>query len=502
VFDDFFRFPNIRYPETRTSSMRVAVIGAGISGLACAYELQRRGFEVVLYEQTNRPGGRIRTHHFWDESTAELGAMRIPSNHHCVLHYVGEFGLKTQPFVNSNPDAYYLLRGRRTRIGVPAPLYPEFALHAAERQDPLLVLDGLLRSVWERLSTTQRGDIVAGRLDDPELEELLSISLWQYARRTLSLDGWEFVGHASGLVHYEHASLLEVLIDYFGLFHVDQVELAGGMESLVRSFTSALRPGTLQLSTRVAELRLTSEGVLIRGERLTSPITDSADFVVCCVPAPALALIDITPELPHQQRQAIHSIGYASSVKTVAHVDQRVWELQDGIFGGGSFTDLPIQQCWYPSDNARRVDRPLHTALRWTFQDPDRSHEPAAFTAAYQWERNARRFAALPETDRTRIVLQSLEKLHPGISAHIDDVVHWTWDEQRGIGGGAFAYLPPGEHVRYLSRIGTPHPAVEPRIFFAGEHLSVAHAWMQGAVQSGLDAVVHVLDRADAVHAA
>jgi len=38
---------------------RIAVIGAGLSGLGCAYELKRKGYQVDLYEKTDRLGGRI-----------------------------------------------------------------------------------------------------------------------------------------------------------------------------------------------------------------------------------------------------------------------------------------------------------------------------------------------------------------------------------------------------------------------------------------------------------
>lgn len=43
------------------SDRRVTIIGAGFSGLLAAYELDRRGFEVTLYEKQNRAGGLIRT---------------------------------------------------------------------------------------------------------------------------------------------------------------------------------------------------------------------------------------------------------------------------------------------------------------------------------------------------------------------------------------------------------------------------------------------------------
>jgi len=41
--------------------MKAIVIGAGISGLSCAYLLQKEGFEVTVLEKENYSGGKIRT---------------------------------------------------------------------------------------------------------------------------------------------------------------------------------------------------------------------------------------------------------------------------------------------------------------------------------------------------------------------------------------------------------------------------------------------------------
>ncbi|MEU2035031.1 flavin monoamine oxidase family protein [Nocardia amamiensis] len=498
LFDESFAFPRELRRPGRSGPARVAVIGAGASGLAAAYELQRHGLDVTVYERTARPGGRVRTWRFWDGTHGELGAMRIPGNHRCTLHYVDEFGLATRPFVNANPDAYYLLRGRRVRRSRVGEVLTAYQLREAERTDPLLVLERLLRDAWQELGDHRRKALLAGDVADPELDRLAATSLWQFASQRLSPDAWDLIGHASGLLHYEHASLLEVLVDYFGLFNVDQLELVDGTDALIRGFTDALHPGSLRLATRVTELHVTADGVRLRGERHGAPLADEVDFVVCAIPAPGLDQIDIYPALPAHQRQAIRGISYASSTKTLVHVSERHWEHVDGIFGGGSFTDLPIQQVWYPSDNAE----PVPGESRWAAVDPGRSHAPAVLTAAYLWENNARRFAALPESDRTRVVLASLEQLHPGLAAAVDDVVHWTWDEQVGIGGGAFAYLAPGQHARYLAGIGAPHPHPAPRVFFAGEHLSIAHAWIQGALQSALESVRQVLDRVSVSRAA
>ena len=40
---------------------RVAVVGGGITGLSCAYYLREAGHEPIVYEATNRVGGKIRT---------------------------------------------------------------------------------------------------------------------------------------------------------------------------------------------------------------------------------------------------------------------------------------------------------------------------------------------------------------------------------------------------------------------------------------------------------
>ena len=40
-------------------SERIAVIGAGISGLYCSYLLEEKGYEVDLFEKSSKIGGRM-----------------------------------------------------------------------------------------------------------------------------------------------------------------------------------------------------------------------------------------------------------------------------------------------------------------------------------------------------------------------------------------------------------------------------------------------------------
>jgi hypothetical protein len=46
-----------------------------------------------------------------------------------------------------------------------------------------------------------------------------------------------------------------------------------------------------------------------------------------------------------------------SSTKVLARTARRFWEADEGIYGGGTFTDLPIGISYYPADNAEARTR-------------------------------------------------------------------------------------------------------------------------------------------------
>ena len=80
---------------------KIAIIGAGMSGLIIGFELLRAGFtNFKIYEATDRVGGRFYSHKFPnDESNfAELGAMRFPPSENCLYWYI--------KYLQENPDRY------------------------------------------------------------------------------------------------------------------------------------------------------------------------------------------------------------------------------------------------------------------------------------------------------------------------------------------------------------------------------------------------------------
>src|SRR5207248_9354492 len=87
--------------QTNSRPKTVIVIGAGIAGLSCAYELVRRGHNVTVLEASGRPGGHVRTLHdpFADGLYADIGAEHFYYPGYTEYwRYVKEFGLTPIPY--------------------------------------------------------------------------------------------------------------------------------------------------------------------------------------------------------------------------------------------------------------------------------------------------------------------------------------------------------------------------------------------------------------------
>jgi phytoene dehydrogenase-like protein len=73
-------------------SRNVIVVGAGIGGLAAAFWLRGRGYQVDVLEASDRPGGRMMTlEHRGDR--VDVGAQFYHSNYRCALGLIDAMGL-------------------------------------------------------------------------------------------------------------------------------------------------------------------------------------------------------------------------------------------------------------------------------------------------------------------------------------------------------------------------------------------------------------------------
>ena len=84
------------------------------------------------------------------------------------------------------------------------------------------------------------------------------------------------------------------------------------------------------------------------------------------------------------------------------------------------------------------------------------------------------------------MTLQHLARVHPQLARRdiVRETRSWSWDNHP-YSSGAFAWFMPGQHTELQRAI----IAAEGRIHFAGEHVSLTHTWMQGALESARRAV-------------
>ncbi|HYP25862.1 MAG TPA: FAD-dependent oxidoreductase [Blastocatellia bacterium] len=467
------------------SPLRVVIVGAGLSGLCAAYELEQLGHTAVILEaDAGHIGGRARTIRFGDGLYGEAGAMRIPKNHLVTRHYINHFKLPLRKFVQSNENAFYFVRGKRVRLGDENQLKPLFSLTPHEQQMSSYdmwkravvdLLQGLIKPELDDLDSFEFDTTNVRAIDQRSLQQLLEVT-------GLSEDAIEFLSSTWGLETTLPLAATEVLREELkAVWSLDFDEIVGGTDLLPKAFADNLktRPRNGCEVVRLEQDSTGKKAAAIYREN-GSLKREEGDFLICTLPLPVLSRLEVAPAFSGPKTEAIRRIHYDSATKVLAVARRRFWEQDDHIFGGGSSTDLPTGFTYYPSDNAG-------------VKDPAVSAAPAVMLASYTWGQPARRLASLPHKDVADVVLRSLSNLHPQIAEEgiIERVVRWNWDNYPW-SSGAYALLQPGQHTALVKDIISP----EGRIFLAGEHTSLTHSWMQGALESAQRTVAELIKAA------
>ena len=118
---------------TTDDSVDVAIVGAGVSGLAAAYELGKRKRSVVVFERSQRPGGVILTERV-GEFTIDAGPDSLLVQKSAAVVLCNELGLGDRLFPTRLPRTAFVLRDGELHplpaasiLGFPTRLKPLFA---------------------------------------------------------------------------------------------------------------------------------------------------------------------------------------------------------------------------------------------------------------------------------------------------------------------------------------------------------------------------------------
>ena len=96
----------------------------------------------------------------------------------------------------------------------------------------------------------------------------------------------------------------------------------------------------------------------------------------------------------------------------------------------------------------------------------------------------------MDDEDAIEQALEDVAQVHPSITEEFEVGAVQNWYDDPWA-RGAFALFEPEQQTRLQESIVAP----EGRIHFAGEHTSLYHAWIQGALESGIRAAKEIHER-------
>jgi monoamine oxidase len=462
--------PQAGLGERPGPARRVVVIGAGLAGLVTAYELKRQGHHVTVLEAQNRVGGRAHTiRRFAPGLYAEAGAMRIPRAHDLTLEYCRLFDLPLRPFVMGNPKGLVYLNGERLTME---------AANAEPSRLPFTLADHERGRTPDELWESAIGDLRA-------MVEHEGQSAWlEIVKKYDQFSLYEFLrekGWSEGAIEYYtvmnfleadmHNAVVEILREDIGKAYVDMQEIVGGMDRLPNAFFGELHR-EVHLGAEVFAIDQEPGSVVVHYKTEAGRYRAVGDYAVCTVPFSVLRTIETVQPFSHEKRRAIRQLNYHASTKIVFQVRQRIWEKDDGIVGGATVTDLPVRRLNYPT--------------------PDPSTERGVLLASYTWGQDALQWGAMDEETRLEEALDDVARIHPGIRDVYETGASHAWYSDRWA-RGAFAMFAPEQQTELQPAIVQP----EGRVLFAGEHCSLYHAWIQGALESGIRAARQIHEATD-----
>jgi len=170
-------------------------------------------------------------------------------------------------------------------------------------------------------------------------------------------------------------------------------------------------------------------------------------------------------------------VPYETSVKIGLQFKRRFWEEDDRIYGGISYTDLPIGMISYPMSGQNAPGK-------------------GVLLGAYSWGTNAYELTALAPEERVRLAVEFGAQIHPQYPAEFENGIAVAW-HRVPFANGCFAKWTEAAREKHYENLCQ----IDGRIVLAGEHASRLPAWQEGAVLSALDAIGRLHQRAIAMHA-
>ena len=477
----------------------VLILGAGMAGLVAAYELRRAGYDVKVLEYNNRAGGRSWTLRGGDEYT-ELGGFRqqcrfdpglyvnpgpwrLPYHHYAMLDYARRFKVPLEPFVETNYNAY--LHSSKAFGGKPQRyrhVHSDFRGHVTELLSKA-VNKGALDAQFNADDKQKLSEALAawGFLDR---DGRYVKSDWTSTSRGYEVDPGG--GLAPRQVPSEPIKFDELLRSGLWAYLSSPFDYeldpsifqpVGGMDRIAMVVYHEVAP-LVQLNAKVVKIDQNERGVevfYVDAQKGGAPQRATADWCICTIPLSVLGQIEV--KVGPAMSAAIRAVAYEAAVKVGLQFKRRFWEEDERIYGGITYTDLPIQMIGYPMAGQNQGGK-------------------GVLLGGYIWGISAFEFTAMTPEQRVRKAVELGAQIHPQYKEEFENGVAVAW-HRSPFTNGCFANWTDSAREQHYENLCQ----IDGRIALAGEHASRLPAWQEGAVLSALDTIGRLHQRVVAAKA-
>ncbi len=279
--------------------MKVLVVGAGLSGLVAATEIQAAGHDVVVTEARDRVGGRVFTlrEGFAGGQFADIGAEIIYHGQQNIADLCAKHGVELSEEFSLGTDVPDLIFG-------------------GERLDRAAAAEIVneLRQAIKR-SRPSHYETVAQWLRRAHVSEPAELLLAAIAQST-----------PAAPLRIADAQELNVELSWGEAYR----KIKGGNDSLPRTMAQKV---DVRLNRPVRVVGWGPTGVTVESDRETF----RADRVVVTVPGPLVSELGFEPAMPADKVRALLQLRYGNATRLVVQYAER--ELVKEAIGSGCFTD-------------------------------------------------------------------------------------------------------------------------------------------------------------------
>ena len=465
----------------------VAIVGAGMAGLACADRLRQAGILATVYEAApERVGGRVRSiSGVFPGRTIELGGEFIDYWHAAVLRYVRRFDLTRIDLFDTAEEVLYRINGLT---------FPESTIIDAFR-DVVQRMKEDMRSVTSGISARNfdsAPDSADRRLDHTNLQEYLEqIGAAEVLIGAIqSVFGGEYgqeihLQSCLNFILFAKLTRSKSRIVYFGANNAERYAIAEGSETLAQLLRDDLvaAGGVVHGGMSLTALRKAPDGRYVL--TFEGGTTSTHDAVVLAIPATVIrarVALHANLGIPPQTRAAIAGLQYGDNTKTMFQFGS---DQPFAVLGG---------------DGTAYATDPLRPNVQVAF--PSKTAAPGAdpMTPVVVDYGFGERGRLLPTFDPDGMgFLLGYDDIFPGAAAAAIPLLngdlfaraHWP-SELNAL--GSYTCNQPGYFTTMEGWLGEPVG----NLAFAGEHTDSFHnfqGFIEGAAESGIRAAEYFLHR-------